>query len=180
MKNYFLINCLSVYQYHAVVYSNLEKDEPFESMKEMEAHTIGNLLPDEDGLFSRVINEVEVDHISLRNNNNADDLFYIGGGMEYENNGVPNIGEFIYSTNPSRTLFVNYIENLDDADLRALFEVNVIFNNHTRYFMNLNLYVCCLMFSRRNMVTFTCFIHLVNIMVLLSFTTMILGQLSIS
>ncbi|KMZ57106.1 Protein MEI2-like 4 [Zostera marina] len=105
-----------------LVYSNLEKDETFESMKEMEAHTIGNLLPDEDGLFSRVINEVEVDHISLRNNSNADDLFYIGGGMEYENNGVPNIGEFIYSTNPSRTLFVNYIENLDDADLRALFE----------------------------------------------------------
>lgn len=149
-------------------------------MKEMEARAIGNLLPDEDGLFSGVINEVEVDHVSLKNNNDdADDvLFYNGEGMEYENNGV-NGGGFIYSTNPSRTLFVNYIENLVDSDLRALFEVNDIFN-HACNFMNLDLNVCCLLFSCRDTVTFTCFIHLVNIMVLLSFATMILGQLSMS
>ncbi|GAV60198.1 RRM_1 domain-containing protein/RRM_2 domain-containing protein [Cephalotus follicularis] len=124
-----------------------EEEEPFDILKEIEAHTIGNLLPDEDDLFSGVM--VELGHNShAHSGDDIDDfdLFSSGGGMELEgddrfclgqNNsdfiagasagqGGSNssiIGEHPYGEHPSRTLFVRNINsNVEDSELKALFE----------------------------------------------------------
>ncbi|WOL02545.1 hypothetical protein Cni_G11264 [Canna indica] len=129
------------------VNSNFGEDEPFESMEEIEAQTIGNLLPDDDDLLSGVIDDIG--YIGRSNNGNDidDDIFYSGGGMELESDdningnktsvfvgggafssqlGEPNgifAGEHPYGEHPSRTLFVRNINsNVEDAELRALFE----------------------------------------------------------
>ncbi|XP_072978531.1 protein MEI2-like 4 isoform X1 [Typha angustifolia] len=127
--------------------SNCGEDEPFESMEEMEAQTIGNLLPDDDELLSGLIDDIG--YIGQRNNedDNDDDIFYTGGGMELEaddngngnkisefigleaSNGLqgemsgPFAGEHPYGEHPSRTLFVRNINsNVEDSELRLLFE----------------------------------------------------------
>ncbi|KAL5979534.1 Protein MEI2-like 2 [Asimina triloba] len=129
---------------------HFEEDEPFESLKEIEAQTIGDLLPDDDDLLSGVIDEFD----SIAPPNNGDDrdefdLFSSVGGMELEADnglssyigskssdfigGLPNgpqdnsnsvfAGEHPYGEHPSRTLFVRNINsNVDDSELRALFE----------------------------------------------------------
>lgn len=108
------------------------EEEPFESLEEIEAQTIGNLLPDENDLFSGMID-------GLGNNvhaNNGDefedfDLFSSGGGMELEGDdqGVCNgslVGEHPYGEHPSRTLFVRNINsNVEDLELKDLFEVRI-------------------------------------------------------
>lgn len=132
--------------------TQLDEDELFESLEELESHTIGNLLPDDDELLSGVVDEV--DYISQPNNgeeNEDFDLFSSVGGMEleadildgstgYSNNkntdafvgvsssqqGGPNgaaAGEHPYGEHPSRTLFVRNINsNVEDSELRDLFE----------------------------------------------------------
>ncbi|XP_065872486.1 protein MEI2-like 4 isoform X2 [Euphorbia lathyris] len=123
-----------------------EEEEPFQSLEELEAQTIGNLLPAEDDLFSGVTDEMG--HNALVNSGDEledFDLFITGGGMELEgddrlglgqrnsdfggvNNGQggPNgsiIGEHPYGEHPSRTLFVRNINsNVEDSELKALFE----------------------------------------------------------
>ncbi|XP_042498649.1 protein MEI2-like 4 isoform X1 [Macadamia integrifolia] len=124
------------------------EEEPFESLEEIEAQTIGNLLPDDDDLLSGVIDEIE--YIAQPNSGDEIedfDLFSSGGGMELEGDdgssgalrnsdssgGISNgqqvgsnssvAGEHPYGEHPSRTLFVRNINsNVEDSELKALFE----------------------------------------------------------
>ncbi|XP_010250525.1 PREDICTED: protein MEI2-like 4 isoform X2 [Nelumbo nucifera] len=129
------------------VASQYEEQEPFESLDEIEAQTIGNLLPDDDDLLSGVIDELE--YIALPNSGDDTedfDLFSSGGGMELEgddsscgvqisgisgdiSNGQQGVsygsvaGEHPYGEHPSRTLFVRNINShVEDTELKALFE----------------------------------------------------------
>ncbi|XP_026666298.1 protein MEI2-like 4 isoform X3 [Phoenix dactylifera] len=130
-----------------MVNSNIGDDEPFESMEEIEAQTIGNLLPDDDDLLSGVFDNLGFSGRPSGGDDMDDDIFCSGGGMELEaddnangnktcdffeggaQNGQqgglngPFTGEHPYGEHPSRTLFVRNINsNVDDAELRALFE----------------------------------------------------------
>ncbi|XP_042501917.1 protein MEI2-like 4 isoform X2 [Macadamia integrifolia] len=124
------------------------EEEPFESLEEIEAQTIGNLLPDDDDLLSGVIDKIE--YIAQPNSRieiEDFDLFSSGGGMELEGDdgssgvqrntdfsgGILNgqlgdsnnsiAGEHPYGERPSRTLFVRNINsNVEDSELKALFE----------------------------------------------------------
>ncbi|XP_022735908.1 protein MEI2-like 1 isoform X3 [Durio zibethinus] len=122
------------------------EEEPLKSMEEIEAQTIGNLLPDEDDLFSGVIDELGLNSHASKGDELEDfDLFSSGGGMELEGDdhvsmgprnsdlvGVFNgqggssgsiVGEHPYGEHPSRTLFVRNINsNVEDSELKALFE----------------------------------------------------------
>lgn len=122
-------------------------EEPFESLKEIEAQTIGNLLPDEDDLFSGVTDDMGHNFQANTGDDLEDfDLFSSGGGLELEGDdrlfavqknsdivgGVSNqgvsagsvVGEHPYGEHPSRTLFVRNINsNVEDSELKALFEV---------------------------------------------------------
>ncbi|XP_021287291.1 protein MEI2-like 1 isoform X2 [Herrania umbratica] len=133
---------------HANKGGSHNEEEPFKSMEEIEAQTIGNLLPDEDDLFSGVIDELELNaHASKGDELEDFDLFSSGGGMELEGDdrlsmgprnsdlvGVFNgqggsngsiVGEHPYGEHPSRTLFVRNINsNVEDSELKALFEDN--------------------------------------------------------
>jgi len=129
--------------------TQLEEDDLFLSLEELESHTIGNLLPDDDELLSSLVDEV--DYIAQSNNVEEIedfDLFSSGGGMELEADtcdssngcksldvfgGVPTsqqggsngsvAGEHPYGEHPSRTLFVRNINsNVEDSELRSLFE----------------------------------------------------------
>lgn len=118
--------------------------EPLESLKEIEAQTIGDLLPNDDDLLSGVIDDIEC--VAQPNSGDEDDLFCSGGGMELESDvsfnsnrasdfvrGVAsscqlglngnNAGEFFYGKQTSRTLLVRNIKsNVDDAELKNLFQ----------------------------------------------------------
>lgn len=121
-------------------------EEPFESLEDVEAQTIGNLLPDDDELLSGVFDEIG--YIAKPNTGGDDmeefDIFSSGGGMELEGddgtgksidligwdlngqqNGIsgPNAGEHPHGEHPSRTLFVRNINsNVEDSELKLLFE----------------------------------------------------------
>ncbi|GMP82180.1 hypothetical protein CsSME_00036611 [Camellia sinensis var. sinensis] len=127
--------------------SHYEEDEPFESLEEIEAQTIGNLLPNDDDLFSGVTDGFD---FMGQSNNGEDiedlDLFSSVGGMDLGEDGFPTeqrdseisggnpnseldgsissvAGEHPYGEHPSRTLFVRNINsNVEDSELRALFE----------------------------------------------------------
>ncbi|XVF08601.1 hypothetical protein REPUB_Repub07fG0017000 [Reevesia pubescens] len=131
---------------HASKAASHHEEEPFKSMEEIEAQTIGNLLPDEDDLFSGVIDELGLNtHASKGDELEDFDLFCSGGGMEFEGDdlvsmglrnsdliGVLNgqggsngsiVGEHPNGEHPSRTLFVRNINsNVEDSELKALFE----------------------------------------------------------
>lgn len=123
---------------------NLREDEPFELSEEIEAQTIGDLLPGDDELLSGVVDDIEYNYQPNNGDDAEDDLFCSLGGIELDNddnlnskdpaNGVPNsqqgvlgvpfAGEHPYGEHPSRTLFVRNINsNVDDSELRTLFEV---------------------------------------------------------
>lgn len=130
------------------VASRYEEEEPFESLKEMEAQTIGNLLPDEDDLFSGVIDDLgSLSHANGDGDDFEDfDLFSSGGGMELEGDDSTCAGqrnsdmsggisssqggsngsvasEHPHGEHPSRTLFVRNINsNVEDSELKDLFE----------------------------------------------------------
>lgn len=133
------------------VTSHFEEEEHFESLKEIEAQTIGNLLPDDDDLLSGVTDGLAF-HVQRNTGDDMEDvdLFSSVGGMELEADdgvscytgnkssdlmaGIPNgqpggsnsslAGEHPFGEHPSRTLFVRNINsNVEDSELRALFEV---------------------------------------------------------
>ncbi|PIN11160.1 Apoptosis-promoting RNA-binding protein TIA-1/TIAR (RRM superfamily) [Handroanthus impetiginosus] len=125
--------------------SHYEEEEAFESLEELEAQTIGNLLPDDDDLLSGVTDGFDS---IIRPNNGEDvedlDLFSNVGGLELGEDGflqrnselsdVNSINEMAISVgssggehplgeHPSRTLFVRNINsNVEDSELRTLFE----------------------------------------------------------
>ena len=142
-------NDIHSHQPAKTITSSNGEEEPFESLEELEAKTIGNLLPPEDNMFSGVTTELGHD----AQNNNLDDLedfdlFSSGGGMELEGEGgqgnsgllggVPNgQGDSNGSTvvgHPSRTLFVRNINsNVEDSELKAIFEVHIILHHAVLY-----------------------------------------------
>ncbi|KAL4330101.1 hypothetical protein S245_044992 [Arachis hypogaea] len=125
------------------IIDSVPEEEPYKSLEEIEAETIGNLLPDEDDLFSGVNDESRYNNTNARKNDDLEDfdLFSSGGGMELERDEHLNAGlrtsalegdsgfvggpkgKFPFVTQPSRTLFVRNINsNVDDSELKALFE----------------------------------------------------------
>lgn len=116
--------------------SHYEDEEPFESLEEIEAQTIGNLLPNDDDLLSGVTDGL--DYVGQPNPGEEIedlDLFSSVGGMDLGEDGFPpgrsdseSIslvgGDQRHGEHPSRTLFVRNINsNVEDSELRALFEV---------------------------------------------------------
>ncbi|KDO41944.1 hypothetical protein CISIN_1g002823mg [Citrus sinensis] len=132
------------------VSSHYEEEEPFESLEEIEAQTIGNLLPDDDDLFSGVTDGLEctVHPSGGSGGDDMDDLDFFSsvGGMDLGNDssyvaqkkseicigfsnhelGVCNgavAGEHLNDEHPSRTLLLRKINsNIEDSELKALFE----------------------------------------------------------
>ena len=129
--------------------SHFEEEEPFQSLEEIEAQTIGNLLPNDDDLFSGVTDRVEnINHPSGGDDMEDLDFFSSVGGMDLGDDGsVAQIdsefhggasnrqlgacnlsvaGEHPYGELPSRTLFVRNINsNVEESELRAVFGVCV-------------------------------------------------------
>ncbi|OIW21367.1 hypothetical protein TanjilG_02424 [Lupinus angustifolius] len=115
------------------------QEEPYKSIEE---YIIGNLLPDEDDLFSGVTDVLGYSTHARTNDDFEDyDLFSSGGGMELEGdehlnsrkrtNGLDGDSVFFggskgkvpFGEQPSRTLFVRNINsNVEDSELKALFE----------------------------------------------------------
>ncbi|KAF8091934.1 hypothetical protein N665_0431s0003 [Sinapis alba] len=95
---------------------NRDEEEPFESLEEIEARTIGNLLPadEDDDFFAGVVG-----HNSRPNDLDDDfDLFSSVGGMELD---VSVSGE--EEVTLSRTLFVRNMDSIiEDSELSVLFE----------------------------------------------------------
>lgn len=139
------------------VTSHFEEEVPFESLKEIEAQTIGNLLPDDDDLLSGVLDDFH--HLAQPNigDDMEDfDLFSSVGGLEleaddglscygdnigadlyrgisndrYGGSNSPFPGKHPYGEHPSRTLFARNINsNVEDSELRVLFEVLFVIPN---------------------------------------------------
>ncbi|KAK7350742.1 hypothetical protein VNO77_09653 [Canavalia gladiata] len=125
-----------------ITVGSLSEEEPYKTLEEIEADTIGNLLPDEDDLFSGVTNVLGRNAHAKTNDDFEDfDLFSSGGGMELEGDehllsgkktscvdGDPDLfevskGKIPFGEQSSRTLFVRNINsNVEDAELKALFE----------------------------------------------------------
>lgn len=119
--------------------------DPLLETKESEAQSIGNLLPDEDDLFSGIIDKLRCS-TRLDGSEDEEDIFQSGGGMELEpdnclkyrrqncdyTNGVLNGGihsngsiarKHSYNEQFSRTLVVRNISgSVEDSDLRSLLE----------------------------------------------------------
>lgn len=132
----------------AAAASHYEEEEVFESLEEIEAQTIGNLLPDDDDLLSGVTDGFG----SIIKSNTAEDvedldLFSSVGGLELGEDSFSqrnpelsdinsnqlgmsvgsNGGEHPFGEHPSRTLFVRNINsNVEDSELKTLFEVSSI------------------------------------------------------
>lgn len=125
------------------------EEEPSESLEEIEAQTIGNLLPDEDDLFAEAMGEVgRKSRANTGDELDEFDLFNSVGGMELDGDifssvghrngerGVNNsVGEHHRVEIPSRTLLVgNISSNVEDYELRVLFEVpsfSSVFGSHS-------------------------------------------------
>ncbi|RYQ94182.1 hypothetical protein Ahy_B08g089063 isoform D [Arachis hypogaea] len=131
-----------VFRDQSVSVGSLPEEEPYKSLQEIEADTIGNLLPDEDDLFSGVADELGSNVHAKANDDFEDfDLFSSGGGMELEGDehlvsgkrasGLEgdlgyfggSKGKIPFGDQSSRTLFVRNINsNVDDSELKTLFE----------------------------------------------------------
>ncbi|CAI9785036.1 unnamed protein product [Fraxinus pennsylvanica] len=129
--------------------SHYEAHEGFESLEELEAQTIGNLLPDDDDLLSGLTDGLGCIAQPNKGGDMEDlDLFSSVGGLElgedgpsqrnYEFSDVSSINQLglAYGSNdqehPSRTLFVRNINsNVEDSELRVLFkqygEINTLY-----------------------------------------------------
>ncbi|CAN8313590.1 unnamed protein product [Cochlearia groenlandica] len=123
-----------------------------ESVDDIDSHSIGNLLPDEEDLLTGMMDDLDLTELP---DADYDDLFDSGGGMELDadfrdglsmtgpprlsipslaGNSVPQFGiqngagtvvagEHPYGEHPSRTLFVRNINsNVEDSELKTLFE----------------------------------------------------------
>ncbi|KAJ9186144.1 hypothetical protein P3X46_005679 [Hevea brasiliensis] len=128
------------------VASHFEEEEPFESLEEIEAQTIRNLLPSDDDLFSGMTDKLDnINQSSVRDDMEDLDFFNSIGGLDLGDDspaaqndiefhvGMSNgqigfssgsiSGEHPFGEHPSRTLFVRNINsNVEDSELRALFE----------------------------------------------------------
>ncbi|XP_059316237.1 protein MEI2-like 4 isoform X1 [Lycium ferocissimum] len=126
--------------------SHYEEEEPFESLKELEAHAIGNLLPDDDDLLAGVTDGLDYVGKPYAGDDIEDlDLFSSVGGMDlgedgsspgqrnsvYAGNYTLQLGDsnaaiggqHPFGENPSRTLFVRNINSsVEDSELQTLFE----------------------------------------------------------
>ncbi|KVH88195.1 Nucleotide-binding, alpha-beta plait [Cynara cardunculus var. scolymus] len=123
--------------------SHYEEEEPFESLEEIEAQTIGNLLPDDDDLLSGVTDGLDckvqpgsgddVEELDFFSSVGGMELGEDGGQRNYEISGGSSasqlgpssgaMGEHPHGEHPSRTLFVRNINsNVEDSELRILFE----------------------------------------------------------
>ncbi|GJZ69990.1 MEI2-like protein 4, partial [Tanacetum coccineum] len=107
-------------------YQQQEEEEPFQSLEEIEAQTIGNLLPDDDDLLSGVTDGLDC-KVQPGGADDAEDVDFFSsvGGMELGEDGVAVAanGEHPNGEHPSRTLFVRNINsNVEDPELRILFE----------------------------------------------------------
>ncbi|KAK3042495.1 hypothetical protein RJ639_000219, partial [Escallonia herrerae] len=123
-----------VQQYNDTAASCYETEEPFVSTKEVELQTIGNLLPDEDDLFSGIIEDLECTKHVKDNDEEDFDLFSSGGGIELEgDNCLQTTGGFLngqgrsngslvcehpHVEDPSRTSATNAKSALQDKPLR--------------------------------------------------------------
>ncbi|XP_013643247.2 protein MEI2-like 4 isoform X1 [Brassica napus] len=112
------------------------EEEPSQSLEEMEAQTIGNLLPDEDDFFAGVVGH------KSRANGGDDlddcDLFSSVGGMELDGDVFSSVGQragkrggsYVFGVGEpprgevsSRMLFVTNMDSIiEDYELRALFK----------------------------------------------------------
>ncbi|KZV20612.1 hypothetical protein F511_32115 [Dorcoceras hygrometricum] len=123
--------------------SHSQGEDAFESLKELEALTIGNLLPDDDDLLSGVTDGFD-GIAQFHGGENAEDLdlFSSVGGLELGEDGslqrnfsdanpntemglseVAQCGEHPFGEHPSRTLFVRNINSsVEDSELRMVFE----------------------------------------------------------
>lgn len=126
------------------VASHYEDEEPLLSLEEIEAQTIGNLLPNDDDLLFGMTDGLDsvaqpssgddVEDLDFFSSVGGMDLgddekTYLSGGISGEvvgsNGSIP--GEHPYGEHPSRTLFVRNINsNVEDSELRVLFEVSSI------------------------------------------------------
>ncbi|KAJ4838396.1 hypothetical protein Tsubulata_017426 [Turnera subulata] len=113
------------------VFPPQEEEENCVSLEEMEAQTIGNLLPAEDDLLSGVTEGLGRNaHVNGGDDLEEFDLFSSVGGMELEGDDLLSRGhrnsDFVGSIiggHPSRTLFVRNINsNVEDSELKAVFE----------------------------------------------------------
>ncbi|XP_044508153.1 protein MEI2-like 4 isoform X2 [Mangifera indica] len=120
------------------VASHYEEEGPFESLEEVEAQTIGNLLPNDDDLFSGVTDGL--DHIiQPGSGDDMDELDFFNsvGGMDLGDDGSPAVEEnseisagelgvcngAITMDHPSRTLIVRNINSdVQDSELQTVFE----------------------------------------------------------
>lgn len=171
-------------------------EESVESLEELEARTIGNLLPDEDDLFSGMIDELGRNSHATNGDDCEDyDLFSSGGGMELEgddqistgprdsdyirglSNGLGDsnssiVGEHPYGEHPSRTLFVRNINsNVEDSELKAFFEVRLLLSSFQSSIRTLTesqqIHLTTLFFSVSDMAIFEHSIQPANIVGLL-------------
>ncbi|XP_031282976.1 protein MEI2-like 4 isoform X2 [Pistacia vera] len=125
------------------VASHYEEEGPYESLEEVEAQTIGNLLPNDDDLFSGVTDGIDyIIQPSSGDDMDEVDFFDSVGGMDLgddgsfavEENSEISAGELevcnggiavdhLYGEYSSRTLFVRNINsNVEDSELKTLFE----------------------------------------------------------
>ncbi|KAI4383634.1 hypothetical protein MLD38_009446 [Melastoma candidum] len=120
--------------------SHFEDDEPFASLEEIEARTIGNLLPDDDELLSGITDGLDINPKHAVEDGEELDFFSHVGGMDLEDdgpgrgqkyshffagasNGRSDVNSSVLGEHPSRTLFVRNINsNVEDSELQALFE----------------------------------------------------------
>ncbi|KAH0854957.1 hypothetical protein HID58_024487 [Brassica napus] len=112
------------------------EEEPSESLEEIEAQTIGNLLPDEDDLFAEVMGDVGRKSRAGGDDLDDFDLFSSVGGMELDGDVFPpmgprngergrnnSVGEHHRAEIPSRTILAgNISSNVEDYELKVLFE----------------------------------------------------------
>ena len=137
------------------VASHFEEEEVFESLEELEAQTIGNLLPDDDDLLAGVVTDGLDCLIETTGEDDAEDLDFFSnvGGMDLGDDGSSVVGqknsessgglfnnllgmhngamagEHPLGEHPSRTLFVRNINsNVEDSELKLLFEVHIFLN----------------------------------------------------
>ncbi|KAM7487069.1 hypothetical protein LguiB_024553 [Lonicera macranthoides] len=134
-------NALYGHSVGAAAAASQYEEEPFESLEEIEAQTIGNLLPNDDDLLSGVTDGL--DYIGQPSSgDDAEDLDFFSsvGGMDMgedgftpgqrnsefsggNSNGGSFAGEHPHGEHPSRTLFVRNINSsVEDSELRTLFE----------------------------------------------------------
>lgn len=133
------------------VASHYEEERLFDSLEELEAQIIGNLLPSDDDFLSAVTNELELDQI-IQDSSGEDvdelELFSSLGGMDLGDDNSPSSGqknseildgacnsqlglcsalidgEQCYEKHPSRTLVVRNINSdVKDSELRSPSEV---------------------------------------------------------